>query len=214
MALDHLELQAGIVIVCIPRQQRQPCQHAHRQCHPHAWITRHAPPLRQRQQRDEADADDTNEAIVAERTDRQAQRELHRRRCVDVVQQPRAGVQTDHCRQRHRHIRHCQQAQRRRQRHQQREAARLPSRHIAEPARGRAHHQQWQQRADGQERQAQGKHMMATDLHAQPCQPCGQPGQIRIRGRQVLAFLPVERFIDEQRQARSDHQLGRCDQRP
>ena len=31
---------------------------------------------------------------------------------------------------------------------------------------------------------------------------------------QMLAFLPIERFVDEQRQARGNDQLGRCDQRP
>ena len=79
MPLDHLELQAGIVIVGIPCQQRQPGQYTHRQRNPYARIGQHAPALWQRQQCNEANADDADETVVAEGADHQAQRQLHRR---------------------------------------------------------------------------------------------------------------------------------------
>ena len=51
-------------------------------------------------------------------------------------------------------------------------------------------------------------------VDAQPRQPRRQPRQVGIRPGQVLAFLPVEGLVDEQRQARGDHQLQREQQQP
>src|SRR3546814_1992544 len=41
----------------------------------------------------------------------------------------------------------------------------------------------------------------------EPDQPRGEPGQVRVRPRQVPAFLPVEGLVDEQRQARRHSHL-------
>ncbi len=214
MALDHLEFQAGIMVVGIPRQQRQPRQYTHCQRHPHARISQHAPSLRQHQQRDEADTDHADEAVVAERTDQQAQAQFDRGRRIDAAQQACTGIEAQHRSQCHRHIGHGQQAQRGRQRHQQGQAARLPAGHVAEPARGDTRDQQRQQCADGQERQTQCQHVLAADFHAHARQPRGQSRQVGVRRRQVLAFLPIERLVHEQGQTRGHEQLGRCDQRP
>ena len=56
--------------------------------------------------------------------------------------------------------------------------------------------------------------MLATNFCPQSRQPCGQPGQIGISRRQMLAFLPIESFIDEQRQSRRNEYLDGGDQGP
>ena len=77
----------------------------------------------------------------------------------------------------------------------------------SEFARGDARHQPWQHCGDQQERRAQRQRVVAAHRDAEPREPCREPRQVRIRPCQVLAFLPVEGLVDEQRQARGDHQL-------
>jgi hypothetical protein len=201
-------------IVGVPGQQRQPGDDAHRQRHPHLRIAQHAPALRDQQQRDRADPDHPGEAVVAQRAQGQAQRQFHRTHRIDLAQQPRAGVHAQDRGQRHRHVRQGEDAERARQRHQQGQAAGAPAGHRAEPARGDARDQPRHQCRQQQERRAQRQQVLAAERHPQPRQPGGQPGQIRIGGGQVLAFLPIERLVDEQRQARGRQQLGCGDQHP
>ncbi|MNV30839.1 hypothetical protein D3C71_1221250 [compost metagenome] len=200
VALHHLEFQACILVVQVPGQQRQPRKDADRQRHPHARITQHAAAFGQQHQGDETHADDADEAVMAERTNRQTQRQHQRAACIHSAQQTCASIQTQHGSQRHRHIRHGEDAQRGRQRHQQRERARLPTDPATKPARGNARHQPRQQRAHQQERQAHTETIVAGHLHAQAGQPRRQTGEIGVRGSQMLPFLPVEGFVNEQRQ--------------
>ena len=215
MALDQLEAQARLGVLQVPGQQRHPRRGAERNRDPDPRIAQRLAPRRQHGQRNHAHADHGDEAVVAQRTDRQAQRQHHRRAVVDPAQQARARIDAQHGRQRHRHVRQRHDPQGPGQRQQHRRAAGQPRRPaLAELALHDAHHHPRQRRAHQQERQPRTQVVVAGNLHAQPDQPRGQPRQIRVGPGQVLAFLPVEGFVDEQRQLAGHHQLEHRDSRP
>ena len=53
--------------------------------------------------------------------------------------------------------------------------------------------------------------MIAAERDADAREPRRQAGQVGIGPGQVLAFLPVERLVHEQRQVRSQHRLEQQD---
>ena len=215
MALDQLEPQAGLGVLQVPGQQRHPRRGAERDRDPDPRIAQRAAARRQQRQRHHAHADHRDEAVVAQRADRQAQRQHHRRAVVDPAQQPRARIDAQHGRQRHRHVRQGHDPQGSGQRQQHGGAAGQPRRPaLAELAPHDVHHHPRQRRAHQQKRQARAQMAVARDLYAEPDQPRGQPRQVGVGPGQVLAFLPVEGFIHEQRQLAGDHQLEHRDHRP
>ena len=214
MAVDELEAQAGVGVVEIPRHQWRPRRGAECDRGQHADIAQHAPAIGQQQQGEETDPDHGDKPVVTERADRQAQRQLQRRRCVDVAQQPRAGVDAQQRSQRHRRVGQRQQPEGADQRQQQRETAGDPAPRRAEFARRDAHHQQRHHRGDQQERRAQRQGMVAAEFDTEPRQPRGQRRQVGIGRGEVLAFLPIERLVDEQRQPRGNQQLHQRDRAP
>ena len=136
VAIHELEAQACICVLQIPCNQRRPSCRTQAKRHPDAWISQHASTRRQQQQRDEANANNSDEAIVAQRTHGQTHRKLRRRGRIHFTQQSRPGIQAQHGRHRHRHVRQGQDAQAAGQRHQKHQHACTPTNHFAKPARG------------------------------------------------------------------------------
>ena len=216
MPFDELETQAGIGVVEVPQQQRQPCQRAQRHRQPHARVAQRAATFRQHQHRHETDADHRDEAIVRESADDQPRREHRDRRPRRTAHQPAARIQAQHRSQGQGHVRQRQHPERAEQRQQHRQRAGLPRMRRSGFAPRDGDDPPRQQRCDQQERPAQTQRTVAADFDAQSRQPCGESGQIRIRPRQMAAFLPVERFVHEQRQAHGKHALDqrrRCPER-
>ena len=212
--IQQLEAQAGVGVVEVPGQQRPPRQRTDRDRGPGQRMAQHATPLGGREQGDAADRDHRREAIVGQPADRQPQRKFQRRGGSDLAQQAQAGIQAQHGGEQQRHVRQGHQSQRPGQRQQDREAARLPAAVGIDLARRHPRDQPRNRGTDQQERQAQGQRAAGCPRIADPCQPRGHPRQVGIRPGEVAAFLPVERLVDEQRQARGQHQVDQAHHGP
>ena len=208
VAFHQLEAQPRLGVLDVPGQQRHPGGRPESDRDPHPRIAQRAAAIGQQRQRDHPDADHRNEAVMAERADRQSHGQQQRSTVIDPPQQARTGVQAHHGSQRHGHVRQGHDAQRAGQRQQHGGAASQPRRGtLAQLAAHHAHHHPRQRRTHQQERQAHAEVVVAGHFHAQPDQPCGQSRQVGIGPPWMLAFLPVECLVHEQRKLGGHHQF-------
>jgi hypothetical protein len=209
MAIHQLETQAGVGVVQVPQQQRQPCQRSDRDRRPRPATAQHGAALAHGQQGEQADCDHRDEAVMGESADHQTQRQFAGGEGIHATQQPQPGIQAQHARQQHRCI-----GQRKQRPACPPAAAAGPAIPHASAARVEFAHRRsaTPATAAAAPTSRKGKRSRQHTCRVQSHHPRRSatrsgPGRSEYAHARMPAFLPVERFIHEQRQMRGQRTL-------